>query len=59
MDVFDCISLRDDRGVGSKFCSADGITFGLNDGSEMSYFYGFFNVLNDGKAVGSFLNELI
>ena len=59
VEVCDSIGLDVDRGVGSEVGSADGINFGLNDISEMGYSEVFFNCLNDGKSVVSFLDKSI
>ena len=43
--------------VGSGVGSDDGIKFGIDDGSEYIYSYGFFDVSNDYKHVGSLIDE--
>ena len=46
-----------DRYVCGEVVSADGITFDLDDESEMGSFEVFFGVSNDGKVEGAFIYE--
>ena len=46
-----------DRGVVDVVYSADGISFGLDDGSDMGSSCGYFDDSNDGKPVYSFIDD--
>ena len=44
-------------GVVGVVCSADRISFGLDDGSDMGSSCGYFDDSNDGKPVYSFIDD--